>query len=183
VLEYIEPDYKVSAIDIGPLLAGMVQEAAPEKFKYSEEELRLLKTEVTIATRDNAFELGIIEMGELTPFTCPECHGALVRLVEADIIRFRCHTGHAYTASSLLASVSESVEDMLWQSMRAMEEMTMLLRVVSGHFKDMGNTNAASLFKGKAEVSSKRARVIHDSIFRQEQLSEDARLDKESKKD
>jgi two-component system chemotaxis response regulator CheB len=178
VLEYLEPDHQMSASDMGPLLAGMIKEAAAEKHKLSKEELNLLKTEVIIATRDNAFEMGIMNMGELTPFTCPECHGALVRLVEGNIIRFRCHTGHAYTASSLLASVSESVEETLWQSMRAMEEMTMLLNTVAEHFGDRGNKQAAKLYKGKAEESSERARIIHDSIFKQEQLSEDTRLNK-----
>ena len=63
--------------------------------------MQLLKTEVIIASRDNAFDLGIIDLVELAPFTCPDCHGALVRLVEGGIIPFRCHTGHAFTANTL----------------------------------------------------------------------------------
>ncbi|HEV7350132.1 chemotaxis protein CheB [Telluribacter sp.] len=181
VLELVEADYVLTAEDMGPLISGLIKEPIPEKYKFSEEALRRLKTEVIIATKDDAFEMGIMEMGELTPFTCPECHGALVRLVEGKIIRFRCHTGHAYTASSLLAEVSESVEKMLWQSMRGLEEMNMLLKNISDHFAELEDSASAALFREKAEESGERARVIHDSIFKQNHYSEDIRLDKDKK--
>ncbi|MDO9257186.1 MAG: hypothetical protein Q7U54_16825 [Bacteroidales bacterium] len=67
-------------------------------------------------------------MRELTTFTCPECHGALVRLFEGNLIRFRCHTGYAYTASALFSGITETVEDVLWQAMRGMEEAVLLLK-------------------------------------------------------
>ena len=40
--------------------------------------------------------------GPLSPYTCPECHGVLVQLQDGDFTRFRCHTGHAYSPSSIL---------------------------------------------------------------------------------
>jgi two-component system chemotaxis response regulator CheB len=179
VLEYVEADYTLNAADMGPFLAGMVIKPAPEKNKLSKEELDLLKMEIVIATKDDAFNMGIMDMGVLTPFTCPECHGALVRLEEGNLIRFRCHTGHAYTASSLLAEVTETVESMLWQSMRGMEEMVMMLRIIGDLYEKMKNKKAAALFRKKAKHSEERARIIHDSIFKMEQYSEDIRLNKE----
>ena len=44
-------------------------------------------------------------------FTCPECNGVLTEIREERILRLRCHTGHAFSSSSLLASVTESIED------------------------------------------------------------------------
>ena len=126
----------------------------------------------------NAFEIGIMSFGELTPFTCPDCHGALARLVEGDLIRYRCHTGHAFTASTLLAEVSTSVEDMLWQGMRGMEEMNLLLKDIETHLKKLGHKEQAAIFNDKAEEAAHRARIIHDSIFKQEQYSEDIRYEK-----
>ena len=175
VLEYVEVDYTIPAAEMGRLLETLITEKAQKKIKLSSDEMRLLKTEVIIATNDNAFEMGIIEMGELTPFTCPECHGSLVRLVEGNIIRFRCHTGHAFTASTLLADVTQSVEEMLWMGMRGMEEITMLLKNIEEHLKQLGHKEQAAIFADKAEDASHRARVIHDSVFRQELYSEDIR--------
>jgi two-component system chemotaxis response regulator CheB len=177
VLEYVEVDHTIRASEMGALLEKLVGKPAAKKFKLSKKEMKLLEMEVIIATSDNAFEMGIIEMGELTPFTCPECHGSLVQLVQGKLIRFRCHTGHAFTASSLLAEVTQSVEEMLWQGMRGMEEVSMLLRNIEKHFIGLGDGKSAGIFKGKSEEASHRARIIHDSVFKQEQYSEDIRYE------
>jgi two-component system chemotaxis response regulator CheB len=182
VLEYVEVDHIVRVARMGPLLETLIHEKAPLKFKVSREEMKLLKMEVLIATHDNAFEMGIIEMGELTSFTCPDCHGSLARLREGNIIRFRCHTGHAFTASTLLANLSESVEEMLWQAMRGMEEMNILLLHIAKHLKELGHRKHAAIFISKSEEASHRARIIHDSVFKQEQYSEDIRFDKKNSK-
>ncbi|WP_018614733.1 chemotaxis protein CheB [Segetibacter koreensis] len=175
VLEYVEVDYTVAAAERGRLLENLITEKAQKKIKLSSDEMKLLKMEVIIATNDNAFEMGIINMGELTPFTCPECHGCLVRLVDGSIIRFRCHTGHAFTASALLADVTESVEEMLWMGMCGMEEINMLLKNIEKHLKQLGYKEQAEIFAEKAEDASRRARIIHDSVFKQELYSEDIR--------
>lgn len=175
-LEYVKADYIVSIADMAPLIAGMVTEQVVDKFKLNAEQLKRLKTEVIIAMQDNAYEMGIMDMGEFTPFTCPECHGSLIKLVEGNIIRFRCHTGHAYTASSLLAEVTESVEGLLWQSMRGMEEINMLLKNIGDNFEKLENNQAAALFREKAKTAAERARLIHDYVFKQEQYSEDLRI-------
>jgi two-component system chemotaxis response regulator CheB len=175
VLEYVEVNHSLPAAQIGALVQTLMKETAPKKGKLSAEEMKLLKLEVIIATRDNAFEMGVIEMGELTPFTCPDCHGALVRLVEGKIIRYRCHTGHAFTASTLLADITKSVEELLWQAMRGMEETNLLLLNIETHMRGLGHRKQAAIFAAKAEDASHRARIIHDSVFQQEQYSEDIR--------
>jgi two-component system chemotaxis response regulator CheB len=180
--EYVEADYILAALDMAPLIAGLTKEPAPKKNKFTLKQLELLKMEIIIATKDNAFEMGIMNMGEFTPFTCPQCHGSLVRLAEGKLIRFRCHTGHAYTASSLLAELSENVEGQLWMSMRGLEEMNLLLRNIGDHYKEMGNKKAAGLFHSKAKESADRAQIIHDSVLQQDQYSEDIRLNEEMEK-
>jgi two-component system, chemotaxis family, protein-glutamate methylesterase/glutaminase len=175
VLDYVKVDHSISAPEIGPLLKKLTTERAGKKPKISKEEMAFLKMEVIISKQDNAFAMGIMNEGNLTPFTCPECHGVLVRLIEGKFIRFRCHTGHAYTASSLLADLSKSVEETLWQAMRGLEETTLLLNQISEHFKNNNQQDAARIFAAKADMTTKRARVIHDSVFTQELLSEDLR--------
>lgn len=182
VLEYVKVDHAISASAMGPLLKGLTTKRAAKKPKITKEELAFLKMEVIISKQDNAFEMGIMNEGDLTPFTCPECHGVLVRLIEGKLIRFRCHTGHAYTASSLLADLSKSVEETLWQAMRGLEETTLLLNQISDHFKNHDLQDAARIFAAKADMTTKRARVIHDSVFKQEILSEDLRHGKPNRK-
>jgi two-component system chemotaxis response regulator CheB len=175
VLDYVKVDYTVAASKMGVLLSKLTKEQALRKPGISKKEMDFLKMEVVISKQDNAFAMGIMDEGDLTPFTCPECHGVLVRLIEGKFIRFRCHTGHAYTASALLADLSKSVEETLWQAMRGLEETTLLLNQIGAHFKNHNQKDAAKIFERKADMTTKRARVIHDSVFRQEILSEDLR--------
>jgi two-component system chemotaxis response regulator CheB len=179
-LEYVDADYTLAASDMGPLITGLVKEPAPLRNKFTPQQLELLEMEVIIATKDNAFEMGIMNMGDLTPFTCPQCHGALVRLVEEKFIRFRCHTGHAYTASSLLSELSEVVESQLWQTMRGLEEMDMLLKKIGEHYEELGDSKSAQIFQSKSKESASRAQIIHDQVLLQNQYSEDIRLNKEN---
>lgn len=91
-LQEVEIDKTVSVAEMGPLLNELVGNRTVGKPTIRAKELKRVETEVKIAVRDNAFQMGIIDMGELTPFTCPECNGALTRLKEGRIIRFRCRT-------------------------------------------------------------------------------------------
>lgn len=177
-LQFVDADYVVPLAELGSLLVRLTTEPAPGKPRVTKAELDLLEIELTIAKEDNAFELGIIEQDKLTPFTCPDCHGALTQLVEGRLIRYRCHTGHAYTVSALLGEVTQSVESLLYQSMRGLEETKMLLRHLSEHFAADDQAAVADLFFRKAEQTGHQARVVHDSILQQEALSGDLQFQK-----
>jgi two-component system chemotaxis response regulator CheB len=177
-LEYVKADHIVPINELTALLVKLTTEAAPTHPKVSKVEMEKFKIELTIARQENAFEMGIIGKGELTPFTCPDCHGALTRLVEGNLIRFRCHTGHAYTISSLLAEVTESVESMLYQAMRGLEETKLLLNNMADYFIGTKQQTVADLFLRKADETGRQARVLHDSIFKHELLSGDLQFRK-----
>ncbi|GAB3295874.1 chemotaxis protein CheB [Hymenobacter humi] len=172
-LEFVAADHIVPLSELGSLLVRLTGEPAPAKTRLPAAELDLLKVELTIAKQGGGFELGIIDRGKLTPFTCPDCHGALTQLIEGKLIRYRCHTGHAYTVSALLSEVTESVESMLYMSMRGLEETKMLLQNLGNHFEQDQQDAVARLFFRKADETGKQARVLHDSIIKHEAMSGD----------
>lgn len=177
-LEFVAAEYVLPVAQLGGLLVRLTQERAPAKTRLPAAELDLLKIELTIAKQGGGFELGIIEKGKLTPFTCPDCHGALTQLIEGKLIRYRCHTGHAYTVSALLSEVTESVESMLYQAMRGLEETKMLLHNIGMHFTETQQTQVAALFFRKADQTGQQARVVHQSILKQESLSGDLQFER-----
>lgn len=177
-LEFVAADYVVPLARMGTLLVRLTQEQAPAKTRLPAAELDLLKIELTIAKQGGGFELGIIDKGKLTPFTCPDCHGALTQLIEGNLIRYRCHTGHAYTISALLSEVTESVESKLYQSMRGLEETKMLLVNLGRHFSDDLQDTVAALFFRKAEETGHQARIVHEFILKHESLSGDLRFER-----
>ena len=180
VQEFVDVDYSLPIADMCKVIEHIqntpVMDNKPPTEKIDNE---LLEIEIKIAGQYNAFDMGIINKGELTSFTCPECHGALVRLVEGNIIRFRCHTGHAFTASALLAEITETIEKSLWNSIRALEECTLLLSKLKENFTKEGNTNAAAFFATVEKEQREGARLIHDWVFTQKILSADLRFNKD----
>ena len=178
VLEFVAADYVLPLAELAALLTRLTRERAPAKTRLSAAELDLLKIEFTIAKQGGGFELGIIDKGRLTPFTCPDCHGALTQLIEGRLIRYRCHTGHAYSVSSLLSEVTESVESMLYQAMRGLEETKMLLQNLGHHFADARQAAVAALFFRKADQTGQQARVVHEFILKHEALSGDLQFER-----
>jgi hypothetical protein len=53
--------------------------------------------------------------------------GRLVEIEEGSILRFRCHTGHAFSLKTLLADVNAAIDTGLWDTLRAVEERILLL--------------------------------------------------------
>jgi two-component system, chemotaxis family, protein-glutamate methylesterase/glutaminase len=183
-LEHLKADYQLNGVDLGPIISGLVKKDVQQtKNKFTTEELKLISSEIIIAAKGNAFELGILDMGEITPLTCPECLGSLVKLVEGNIIRYRCHTGHAYTASSLLDEFTESIESQLWQSIRGLEETNILLKNIADQYEKLNNNEAAIYFREKAEDALERSKTIHSSVFKQEIYNADARFTKKQPED
>jgi two-component system, chemotaxis family, protein-glutamate methylesterase/glutaminase len=172
-LDYVDVDYNLPSTEIGALLAGLVRELpASEQVEDPETRKRMAK-ELAIAHDNNAFQKGIMKLGSLTPFTCPECHGVLVRIAEGEMSRFRCHTGHAYTDSALLEAVMESTGEMLWQVIRSFEEGVMLLDHMARHLEEAGDRGRAETFSAKARELDERSRTFHAAVLRQESLSGD----------
>lgn len=60
--------------------------------------------------------------GPPSPFTCPECGGALWERKDGKVTRFECHVGHSYTSESLISEKNDELESVLWSALRALEE-------------------------------------------------------------
>ncbi len=94
-------------------------------------------------------------LGQQAPLNCPNCGGVLWEMDQPDQQRFRCHTGHAFTAPVLLAEQTAKIEETLWVALRMFEERRNLLRVMS----ERGS-------KGAAPVSTERAKDAEVHIKR-----------------
>jgi two-component system chemotaxis response regulator CheB len=75
-------------------------------------------------------------IGALSPFTCPSCRGALWEIDEAGHLRYRCHTGHAFSHASLLADQGRAVEEAVYTALRAVVEKAAGLRRLAERWPD-----------------------------------------------
>ncbi|HEX8845848.1 MAG TPA: chemotaxis protein CheB [Pyrinomonadaceae bacterium] len=170
-MRHVAVDHCLPVAEIAPLLVRLTDEHAGEEGEHpvSEE----LEIEVKIAREDNAKDAGVLRLGEASMFTCPECHGTLLELNSKEPLRFRCHTGHAFTVNSLLAELTENVEDSLWTTIRAIQESAMLMKHLAEHLSHGENDAAAQLFLKKAREAEQRGELVRQAVMNHEKLSED----------
>lgn len=134
-----------------------------------------LHIETRIALEDTALQPGVLSLGSLTPFTCPACHGTLVEVAASGVLRFRCHTGHAYTVNTLLAEIAQSIEESLWGSVRAIEERVLLLHRVADHLRSAQDAVGADTLLGHAREAEQQAQLVRLVLLRRSQAPSDAR--------
>jgi two-component system chemotaxis response regulator CheB len=164
-LQYVDVDYVVPLEQIGTLLVELTKKAMKAEPSGSEKERERLKMETVIAAQGSAFEIGALQTGDPSHFSCPDCGGAMVQIKEGGMMRFRCHTGHGFSSGSLLHEVKETIEKKLWQSVRSFEESIMLLDMTANNLAMAGNLSAAQEFRTQAEIATKSASTLRSYIF------------------
>jgi two-component system chemotaxis response regulator CheB len=122
-LDNLKVDHCVPINEMGPLLETLTHER-PDKSKRIPKDVR---TEAEIAERVLSDVAEVNALGTQVPYNCPNCGGVLWEMDSPDVSRYRCHTGHSFTVSALLASQSEKIEETLWISLRMFEERKNLL--------------------------------------------------------
>ena len=102
-------------IDLVAPVAGLAQEVITMVHQPAQAERSCASTarhlvENRIAMEGNGLQLGVMKLGQVSGYICPDCHNVLVQIEEGPIVRFRCHTGHSFSLKALLAEVNGSID-------------------------------------------------------------------------
>ena len=159
---HVQIDHKVPLSKMGPLLVQLSKEKPKaERFVMPDR----LKLEAEIAADEKAvLHEDIAKIGDPSVFTCPDCHGTLLRIRDEQLLRFRCHTGHAFTGQSLVTSLNESTEDAIWGAVRALQEGAMLLQHLAQHALDAGQDHEAKSLDREAQKKREQAALVRGSL-------------------
>jgi two-component system, chemotaxis family, protein-glutamate methylesterase/glutaminase len=157
-LQHVNVDYVVELSELPELLTRLAHQALQPAVSASPAPMR---TEIEIAAGDDPLQAGSLQLGRPSRFTCPECHGVLGEMREGkNIMRFRCHTGHAFSVQSLLANVGEAVDSGLWSVLRTMQERSLLLREAAELARNRSDADAALMFDSRALDCEDKSRLI-----------------------
>ena len=129
----VDIDYSVPLSQMAKLLEQLVNRAPDTTERVVPLATRV---EIDIAKGANPRDAGFEEMAMPSRFACPECHGVLLEVKEGGRIRFRCHTGHAYSPASLLADIDQGIRTAMGVSLRALEEGIILLDQLTAHVQE-----------------------------------------------
>lgn len=127
-----------------------------------------------LMTVENRFAWGAGNMEELqkiaTPstFTCPECHGTLWELHAQQPRRFRCHTGHSFTATILAELQHEKAEDAIWAAVRALQEKERLYDSLAVKATGWQHGGTASDYAAKALQAREQADLLRRVLLAEE---------------
>jgi two-component system chemotaxis response regulator CheB len=134
---------------------GSAQESAMSK---------QLEIETKIALENDPLTAGVMSLGEPSTFTCPSCHGSLLELKTGKMVRYRCHTGHAFSIQSLLAELTESTEDVLWNTIRALDEKIMLLSHLMQHAREHNQTDTETVLTTLANDAERQISLLREAM-------------------
>jgi two-component system chemotaxis response regulator CheB len=165
-INYVKVDHVLPIDKIAPLLVRLT--AIPVQARSAAPVPEHTAIEVNIAMEKNPIDAGLERVGEPSRFACPECHGVLLQLKDGPHTRFRCHTGHAYSATSLLAAVNEQIEGSLWSSVRALEEGQLLLCSMAEHLKATHTDFDAAELIARADEVKRHSDVIRQLVTTRE---------------
>lgn len=127
VITNVGVDYCLPVSEMGALLEALVR----RDLTKSEKPPKDIVIEATIARRVLSDLSSVEALGDDVPFNCPHCGGVLWQIPKDDLLRYRCHIGHAFTSEVLLAQQTAKIEETLWVALRMFEEQQHLLLTMS----------------------------------------------------
>lgn len=159
-LSNVPVDHCVRLPQLGALIDKLVRQRPGKHVPIPHD----VKTEARIAERVLSDVAQVESLGTLMPYNCPNCGGTLWEMKNDNVQRFRCHTGHAYTAGSLLGNQSDKIEETLWICLRMFEERRNLLRSMSAKGGVAGTSVAARAKEADDHIERIRAILLAKGV-------------------
>lgn len=148
-------DHCVPLAQLGALLTELVQRKTGQRVAVPED----IALEARIAKRVLSDLPSVNKLGHQVPFNCPDCGGVLWQIEGVESLRFRCHTGHAFTVDMLRVAQEAKIEETLWFALRMFEERKNLLQTMADAAGDSSSRSLAERAE-ESEVHIQRIRAM-----------------------
>ncbi|HEU4834833.1 MAG TPA: chemotaxis protein CheB [Pyrinomonadaceae bacterium] len=169
VMQDIKVDYSLPLREIAPLLNTLSQETAMEEGRYPVSDQIEIEARITEQEMESTELIASVEkLGKISKLTCPDSHGALWEIYDDELLRYRCHVGHAFSAESLSDGQSQMLEVALWSAVRALEEKMMLARRIVERARKANHLRAAKLFEMRAREAEEHSSVLRELLLNEQ---------------
>ena len=127
-IAHVDVDHIVPLDGMADLLHRLAQQPVPDvDYAGLSEARRRIEYEHSIGMEPPTLKK-LKAIGSPSTFTCPDCGGVLFELHDKQPVRYRCHTGHAFSLRTLAYTQEEITDQALWTSLRSMQEKESILR-------------------------------------------------------
>jgi len=156
----VQVTHQLPVAQIARVLAEIVGTEAPAPPPVS----KLMEEEAAMAELDPDALSALDRPGEPSGWGCPDCLGSLFAIEEGGFLRFRCRVGHAWSAESLVAQQTQSLETALWMALRALEEKAALTADLSRRALDRGHAISAQQFERQYNEAQRSAQTLRTLV-------------------
>lgn len=153
-IKHVEVTQIASAGELGAVVARLCRtpaQAAVPDLAMAEVEMAGVADIVTAADES---------AGQPAGFGCPECHGALFKIENGGLLRFRCRLGHAWSWHALLLEQGQALENALWMALRTLEEKADLNLQLAERAAARGSTWSHERFTEQAYEAVRSAALV-----------------------
>jgi two-component system chemotaxis response regulator CheB len=166
-LTRVKPDHVASLAGMPALLEGLLNQPQGGAVTVPE----TIKFEVAMAKGGQATMQKMDRIGRRSVLACPDCHGVMWEIDEGELIRYRCHVGHAYTAELMSVALDENLSRALAAALRGLEERVALANKMYNQAKETGREKLAKDWLGRVREYEHEQATIRDSIGRVDEIS------------
>jgi two-component system chemotaxis response regulator CheB len=166
VIRSTKVDYSLSLREIAPLLIKLSRETPEQEGRYPVP--RQLEIESKIAEQEMGSDemiASVEKLGKISRLTCPDCSGALWEIADDEMLRFRCHVGHAFSDESLIEGQSQMLDGALWSAVRALEEQMLLAKRIVERARKANHRRAVTIFERRAEEAERQSSLIRQVLL------------------
>jgi two-component system, chemotaxis family, protein-glutamate methylesterase/glutaminase len=169
-LNLAKPDHVVRLADLPALLHSLAHQAAAEPVAVP----RSTRFEMEIARNGRSSMDEMDHLGRRSVLACPDCGGVMWEIDEGELLRYRCHVGHTYTAEVMSMALDDSLRRALGSALRALEERVALACKLHRQAVDSGHRLLAETWSQKARECEREMEVIRASMRRADQVAANA---------
>jgi two-component system chemotaxis response regulator CheB len=161
-LRYADVDHCVTLPLIPVLLASLVAETVG-RTTVADGQQRIGHEHWLTLQDGNAME-HLEAIARPSTFACPDCHGTLWAILDVRPQRYRCHTGHGFTARTLQEALAGASDDALASARRALQERELLLRDMAERSRARGPVDEAERLDAAAKRLDRQGELLDDLI-------------------
>jgi two-component system chemotaxis response regulator CheB len=166
-LSRLQPDHVVKLAALPKLLNSLVYQSAGSPMPVPES----IKFEMEIARGEPSTVEAMDRLGRRSPLACPDCHGVMWEIDEGNLVRYRCHVGHTYTAELMSMALDESLRRGLASALRALEERRALADRLERQAQRNGQPMLAASWARRAEEFQRELDVIRKALYRLDDIA------------
>jgi two-component system, chemotaxis family, protein-glutamate methylesterase/glutaminase len=124
----------------------------------------VLQREARVAAKGLSSVEELDDIGVRSPLTCPDCGGTLWRIRDDRPLRYRCHTGHAFTGLSLEEGYASCAEEAIWSAIRAVHERVIFARERQQWAERSGNAEQVNMEQARIDEAERLAELLRQAM-------------------